>query len=125
MFYLLKLANLTFIIILMKEKTIKIFFNLIPILAMIFLIPFVQNDYVLTLLYIIISAVALIVKYEKREYVFYLFGFFAMIASEYLFIKTGVEVFERNSLFGLMPLWLPFLWGYGFVAMKRAVKVLE
>ena len=52
------------------------------------------------------------------------FGFFAMIASEYLFISTGVEKFERNSLLGLMPLWLPFLWAYGFVAIKRAISIL-
>jgi len=36
-----------------------------------------------------------------------------------------VETFVRNSLFGLMPLWLPFLWGYGFVAIKRGIKILE
>ena len=48
-----------------------------------------------------------------------------MIISEAIFISTGVETFIRNSLFGLMPLWLPFLWGYCFVAMKRAIKILN
>ncbi len=48
-----------------------------------------------------------------------------MIISEYLFIKTGVETFTRNSLFGLMPLWLPFLWAYAFVVIKRAIKILD
>ena len=48
-----------------------------------------------------------------------------MIVSEYLFISTGVETFNRNSLFGLMPLWLPFLWGYAFVVMKRVIVVLD
>jgi hypothetical protein len=109
----------------MKEKTLKIILELIPILLMIFLIPFVKNDYLLTVLYIIISLIALMIKHEKREYVFYLFGFFGMILSEALFISTGVETFERNSLFGIMPIWLPFLWGYGFIVMKRVVKILE
>ena len=48
-----------------------------------------------------------------------------MILSEMIFISTGVEIFVRNTLFGLMPLWLPFLWGYGFVAIKRGIKILE
>jgi hypothetical protein len=48
-----------------------------------------------------------------------------MFASEYFFISTGVETFARNSLFGLMPLWLPFLWAYAFVVIKRAVIILS
>ncbi len=48
-----------------------------------------------------------------------------MIASEYVFCSTGVETFVRNSLFGLMPIWLPFLWGYGFIAIKRSVLILD
>jgi hypothetical protein len=43
---------------------------------------------------------------------------------EFIFIQTGVEVFQRNSLFDLMPLWLPFLWAYGFVVMKRSIVLL-
>jgi len=69
--------------------------------------------------------VSFIVKYNKKEYLFFLFGFIGMIVSEYLFISTGVETFNRNSLFGLMPLWLPFLWGYAFVVMKRVIVVLD
>ncbi len=46
------------------------------------------------------------------------------MASEYFFISTGVETFIRNSLFGVMPLWLPILWGYGFIAIRRGVEAL-
>lgn len=54
-----------------------------------------------------------------------MFGFFIMFAFECLFISTGVEVFRRDSLFGIMPLWLPFLWAYGFVAIKRSIDILN
>ena len=91
---------------------------------MIGLIPFVQNDYVLALLYVGIIIVALALKRTPNDLLILAFGFVAMIASEYLFISTGVETFNRNTLFGLMPLWLPFLWGYGFVAIKRSVEIL-
>ena len=56
---------------------------------------------------------------------FLIFGLIIMIIAEYFFIKTGVETFNRNSLVGVMPLWLPFLWGYAFIAIKRAIGVLK
>lgn len=107
------------------KKIKKILINALPVLLMIGLIPMVANDYWLTLIYICIILVALIVKKEKNDLLIFIVGFFIMIISEYLFISTGVETFQRNSLFSLMPLWLPFLWGYGFIAIKRAVIVLS
>lgn len=106
-------------------KIRNIFLNSIPILIMIGLIPVIENDYLLTLIYVVIIAVSLIVRLESKDILFLIFGFCIMIIFEYLFISTGVEIFNRNSLFGLMPLWLPFLWGYGFVAIKRSVNILN
>jgi hypothetical protein len=92
---------------------------------MIGLIPFVINDYTLTSLYILLIGISLYVKHEKNDVLFFMFGFSIMIFFEYLFITTGVEIFVRKSLLNVMPLWLPFLWGYGFIAIKRSVKILE
>ena len=92
---------------------------------MIVLIPFVPNDYNLLLIYILIIAAAFYTKMEKNDILIFVFGFFIMTASEHFFIRTGVETFQRNSLFGTMPVWLPFLWAYGFVAIKRAIKILD
>jgi hypothetical protein len=107
------------------KKAIDIFINTIPVLLMIGLVPLIKNDYWLSLFYILIIGISFIFKLEKKDLVVFSFGFVVMIISEYLFISTGVEIFIRNSLFGLMPLWLPFLWGYGFVVIKRSVKLLE
>lgn len=107
------------------QKALNIFLNIIPILVMIGLIPFVQNDYVLTLLYVAIIVVAFLVKRGRNEILILCVGAIFMTASEYFFISTGVETFVRNSLFGLMPLWLPVLWGYGFVVIKRSVSILD
>ena len=109
----------------MFKKIYKIFLNIIPIILMIILIPFVQNDYTLTGIYILIITISLMVKYEKRDAIFLVFGFFIMIIAEYFFISTGVEEFIRNSLFGIMPLWLPFLWAYAFIAMKRSIIIMN
>ena len=109
----------------LKNKTINIILNAIPVLLMIGLIPIIQNDYFLTVLYVGIVIASFLFKKEKGDILVFFFGFFIMTVCEVIFVSTGVETFVRNTLFGLMPLWLPFLWGYGFVAIKRALKILE
>lgn len=108
-----------------KDKILQIFLNAIPLILMIALIPVFKNDYVLTGIYIVIIITSFYLKYEKKDYLFFIFGFIIMTISEYFFISTGVEIFIRSSLFGLMPMWLPVLWAYGFVAMNRAIIILD
>lgn len=103
----------------------QIFINSLPVLLMIGLIPFVQNDYILSVIYIFIILIALVIKKTKNDLLIFSFGFCVMIVCEFMFISTGVETFQRNSLFGLMPIWLPFLWGYGFIAIRRSVDILN
>lgn len=107
------------------KKTSLLLLNALPVLMMIGLIPLIQNDYVLTLAYVGIIIASLAIKKYKNDPLILIFGFCIMIVFEYLFISTGVETFNRNSLFGLMPLWLPFLWGYGFVAIKRSIEIID
>lgn len=107
------------------NKTRLIFLNSLPVLIMIGLIPLIKNDLILTLFYIAIIILSLFIKKEKNDFSVFMFGFIMMIIFESIFISTGVETFIRNSLFGIMPLWLPFLWGYGFIAIKRGVKILD
>ncbi len=109
----------------MKNRILKIVLNIIPILLMILLISLIKNDYLLTITYIFIITISLLIKYEKKDFLFLIFGFVIMILSEYLFISTGVETFNRNSLFGIMPLWLPFLWAYAFIVIKRTINILK
>ena len=107
------------------SKATQLFLNAAPVLLMIGLIPFVKNDFLLMAIYLSIIGSALAVKREPKDITILIFGFFVMIASEYLFVSTGVETFNRNSLLGMMPLWLPFLWAYGFVAIKRGVRIIS
>ncbi len=95
-----------------------------PVLIMIALIPIVRNDFVLAGIYLGIIAVSSL-RYGRHDLLFLIIGFVVLFFSEYLFISTGVETFERRSLFGVMPVWLPLLWAYVFVAIKRGVLVIE
>ncbi len=108
-----------------KSKIAKIILNLLPIIILISLIPLIKNDYILTIVYVLIIIISLSIKYEKKDLLVFIIGFLAMIISEYFFIKTGVETFNRNSLFGIMPLWLPFLWAYVFVVIKRIINIIK
>lgn len=98
--------------------------EMVPVLLMISLIPILLNDYVLSSAYTIIIIFSLLIKREKYDKRIFLVGFILMTFFEFVFINTGVEIFLRNSFFG-MPLWLPILWGYGFVAIKRVLNILE
>lgn len=107
------------------KKGWHIFLNALPAIGMIALIPFVQNDYILALVDLVIVVVSLLIHREKNDLPVFVFGFVVMIICEYLFVSTGVEVFYRHTLFGLMPVWLPILWGYGFIGIKRGIRIIE
>ena len=114
-----------YIIRYMLNKTKLIVFYCIPIILMIGLIPLVKSDYLLTLIYSVCILALLFIKSEKNDLTALVFGFIGITLSEAFFVSTGVEIFLRNSLFGLMPLWLPFLWAYAFVTIKRALRILD
>lgn len=107
------------------KKTATISLNVLPIVLMVGLVPAVPNEAVLSFVYVVIILAAFGMKRERNDGAVFIFGFFAMTVAEYFFVSTGVEVFARRGLFGLMPLWLPLLWGYGFVVIKRAVRILD
>jgi hypothetical protein len=109
----------------MQNKTGKIILNALPVALMIGLIPAVSDDYRLALVYVLITATAFIIRREEHDFLAYVFGLIVITASEYFFIQTGVETFVRRSLFGIMPVWLPLLWAYAFVAIKRSLRILD
>jgi hypothetical protein len=123
--YMWPLIEMEVMLMYLKNKLLSIFLNVLPIILMIALIPIVKNDYVLTAIYLLIIILSFVVKYNSKEYAFFIFGFIIMFFSEAIFISTGVETFVRNSLFGLMPFWLPFLWAYVFVVMRRVIIILD
>lgn len=96
-----------------------------PIIILIILIPFVQNDFVLAAIYFLTFIIYSYFYPLKNDWIVYMIGLVAMTFFEFIFISTGVETFNRNSLFGIMPLWLPFLWAFAFVILRRTIKLFE
>jgi len=109
----------------MKGLILKIILNALPIILMIALIPLIENDYSLLFVYIVIISVLVLIKYEPGEYVYFLFGLIIITFFEWFFVRTGAEIFQRRSLLGIMPIWLPFLWAYSFIAIKRSILAIN
>lgn len=106
------------------NKWLYILLNSLTVLFMIALIPLVKSDLILTLVYVVFITASLLIYRKPKDILVYGFGFALMTFSEYVFVSTGVETFLRNSFLGIMPLWLPVLWGYCFVIIKRSIAVL-
>lgn len=107
------------------SKALSLAVLILPIVAMIGLIPLVQNDVTLAVIYMVFSIALLLIKPERNDIPAYGIGLIVITLSEMLFVSTGVETFARNSLFGLIPLWLPILWAYAFVTIKRGLRILD
>lgn len=92
---------------------------------MIGLIPIVKNDYLLATTYLFIILISFLIRKEEKDFLVFVFGLVVLTIGESLFVSTGVETFTSRTLLGLMPIWLPILWGYAFVAIKRSVLIIS
>lgn len=108
-----------------EKEVVGILLNLIPVFFMISLIDRIKDDFLLAGAFVAVIIVSLLIKYEKKDIHILVLGLVMMTIFEYIFIMAGAENFNRRSLFGIMPIWLPVLWSYGFVAIKRTVNILK
>lgn len=93
----------------------------VSVLVLIALIPVIKNDYVLAVVYTVAILIAMTGRFrDGLEWTFVVIGFVAIGLSEYYFVSVAkVETFTHRTLFGLMPFWLPFLWAFIFLGIKR------
>ena len=101
------------------------FNGIVALVIMIGLIPTMTDDLWLTGTYVLIAALSIWFDYQRGDVSIFIIGGAALLVSEYFFISSGVEVFVRHSLFGVMLVWLPVLWGFAFVVIRRCLTVIE
>ena len=94
-------------------------------LVMVALIPLIRNDFLLAGIFILFIATTLLIRQDRKDLVFLGVGIVVPTIGEILFVATGVESFSRDVLVLGIPLWLPLLWGYIFIMMRRGVAALE
>lgn len=108
----------------MKYK--KLFIETIPIVAGIPVSYFFwQNTLVLSLIYLAASLLLIYLHKDRTEFMIFLYG--ALIGSivEVIGVNiSGYQSFSKPDILGI-PIWLPIVWGYGFVAIKRIGSAIK
>lgn len=108
----------------LKKKLFDILPILISIVFGLIMMAFIKGEILLTLGFALIVLVNFFVKYHKREWLLFALGFFSGIFFEVLGdVLFKLQYWAHGSLFGL-PFWLPLMWGFGFVAMRRIGNIV-
>lgn len=107
------------------KKTNELLLNIGFILLGIILTGlFWRYNILLTFIYIIAILIYFKIKYEKGEILFLLVAFalgFIVEAVGTFFV--GYQSFTNPSFLGI-PLWLPIVWGFGFVVFRRIGNII-
>lgn len=102
----------------MKFKDLLI--QLIPLFFAFIIFLFTKNEILITIGIIILILITFKIKHYPGEWKLVLTG----IILGFLFETIGdtiykLQYWESATLLGLFPIWLPLLWGYGFIFIRR------
>lgn len=108
------------------KKLRKILLETSPILfGIILAYLFWRNSILLSLIYSTLALGLIYFHKDKTELFIFIYGI--LIGAIVEVIGTQIsryQSFSTHEFFGI-PLWVPIVWGYGFVAMKRVGFVLQ
>jgi TctA family transporter len=105
-------------------KKDNILFQLIPLFLVLGIFLVTQREVYVTIGILFLIGLSFAIKYYKKEWKVLLLG---MILG-FLFEMAGNFVYKAQywnnaSLFGI-PIWLPLMWGYGFIFIRRIGNIL-
>ena len=108
------------------NKIAKVFIETLPILfGILFSYLFWQNSFLLFAIYIILSVVLILWRGDNSEFTIFIYGIIIGGLVEVIGTQvSGYQSFAEPDFLGI-PIWLPIVWGYGFVAMKRIGIILK
>ncbi|OGF89036.1 hypothetical protein A3I27_03395 [Candidatus Giovannonibacteria bacterium RIFCSPLOWO2_02_FULL_43_11b] len=108
------------------SKVFNVFIETLPILFGILLsYLFWQNSLLLFMIYIVLSVVLILWHRDNSEFVIFIYGIIIGGLVEVIGTQvSGYQSFIEPDFLGI-PIWLPVVWGYGFVAMKRIGIILK
>src|SRR3989304_8063467 len=105
----------------MKRENLKeILIQVVSLLVAFILIAIVKgNELIFTTAIILILLINFKIKYYKNEWTLFFIG---MILGFFIEVVLGLyyrmQYWENARLLGV-PIWLPIVWGYGFVFIRR------
>ncbi len=104
-------------------KTIKIIKESVP-LVLIFAVELFFNQWFVLLAIAIAVTYMFSRSYKKGEIQLFVFGtILGFIIEVVMGLVTRHQFWNETFLFGV-PVWLPFIWGYGFVIIHRVGEIL-
>lgn len=106
------------------KKILEIAKNSLVLFAMLIIFYFIKSEMWITIAMLALILISFKIRYEKGEWKIIVFG----LILGFLFEIAGDAVYKlqnwnHNLLFGI-PLWLPLMWGYGFVLIRRIGNVI-
>ena len=104
----------------MNDKVKDLLIQTIALFLILFLFIITHNEAIITISIIVLMAIMFKIKYHKGEWLFFISGAvigFLFEASADLIFK--LQYWENATLLGLFPIWLPLMWGYGFIFIRR------
>lgn len=109
----------------MDIKTLKyIIVEILPLFFALGVLLLIGNELLMTAVIIAIVLISFKIQYKKNEWKLFFIGLILGLSFE-LFGDAiyKLQTWQQTSLFGL-PLWLPVLWGYGFVIIRRIGNII-
>jgi len=104
----------------MKKTFVPIFLETLPLLIGIFLTYlFWKNNIILLAVYLIAILIILKIKYQRGDLFALCYGFIIGLLVETVGASVSRYQSFANPDFLGIPMWLPVVWAYGFVLMKR------
>lgn len=108
----------------MNEKQKNFAKEILPLVLGLILQPFIHGEFVFTLVIVAILLISWKIKYYKGEWKLFLAGLIIGFVFEALGgLVYRMQYWENASLLGI-PVWLPILWGYGFIFIHRLGKII-
>ena len=95
---------------------------MLGVFPLIFIIT--KNEWIIALWTIILIGIIWLVKYNNKEWILVVVGIILGIIGE----KGGDMIYQlqywnSGSFFGI-PIWLPIIWGFGFLLMYRIGRLI-
>lgn len=102
-----------------KKLSENIIIQLIPLFLMLVIFLITQKEMFVSLGVVLLIGMTLLIHYEKNEWKVIILGIIIGLAFEIggdLIYKA--QYWKNGSFFGI-PYWLPIMWGYGFLLIRR------
>jgi general stress protein CsbA len=98
--------------------------ELLPLFVGMLIVVFIKNEWLIAVVLLCVIGVSFYIEYHKYEWFVLVLGVLVGLVLEGVGIHFyKLQYWSEGSVWG-MPVWLPILWGYGFVFIRRVGNII-